>query len=223
MEPFSHAAVPLIRAFPLIILFVTEGSSQPLSFGLKAGVPLTPSLKTVASASASATTNPYIGGAFVELRLPRNLSLEFDVLYRHLHYSDSLILPLLGGEFERVSASAWEFPLLLKYRFRGDAIRPYVFSGPGFDVIAQKNRYTEFSEFGPPPGQATGGTSSSSLALQNSVVAGLTAGVGVELPAGRFRISPEIRYTRWFWANFSAPYALNGKQNQVEFVIGLSF
>lgn len=223
VERFFHAFASFISPLPLIVFLTTGASSQPLSFGLKAGVPLTSLLKADPTSAASATTNPYIAGAFIEFRLPRNLSLEFDALYRHLHYSDSLSIPLLGGEFEHVSAGAWEFPLLLKYRLGENAAHPFVSAGSAFDVLALKNSFAEFSVVPPSVGTTTG-TNSSPLSLKNSVVAGFTGGAGVEIPAGRLRISPEVRYTYWLSPHFyTLGTFLDGRRRQVEFLVGLRF
>jgi outer membrane protein with beta-barrel domain len=224
VQSFFHAFASVIRPLAVIVFLVTSASPQPLSFGLKVGIPLTSLVQADPTSAASATTNAYIAGGSIEFRLPRNLSLEFDVLYRHLHYSDSLYIPLLGGDFERVSAGTWEFPLLVKYCFRGNASHPFVSAGSAFDVVALRDRFVDLFGLGPPSVQTTTGTNSSSLALRNSLVAGLTAGTGVELPVGRFRISPEIRYTYWLSPNF---YALgtfsDGKHQQVEFLLGFRF
>ena len=201
-----------------LVLALTTARSQPLSFGLEAGVPITGSIRADPSAPGSATTNRYIAGGSIEVRLPRHLSLEFDALYRHLHYADFFGTPLLGGEFERVSAGTWEFPLLVKYHFRGDAARPFVSTGAAFETVALKNRFIAYSPF--PSPEFTTGTDSSSLSLQNSIVGGLAAGAGIEVRAGRLHVTPEIRYTRWLTPHFSLPYTLESKQNQVEFLLG---
>jgi len=89
--------VHLIKPVILLLFIAAPAMPQPLSFGLKAGVPLTASIAADPSASASATTNRYIAGGPIEIHLPLRLSLEFDALYRHLHYSDSFTGPLPSG------------------------------------------------------------------------------------------------------------------------------
>jgi hypothetical protein len=64
-------------------------------------------------------------------------------------------------------------------------------------------------------------TDSSSFALQNSLVAGLSVGAGIEITAGRLHIAREMRYTHWLAPNFSAAYSLGGKQ--IEFFLGFRF
>ncbi len=229
MERLFHAFASFIKALTLVVFLATGVFSQPLSFGLKAGVPLTSFIQADPMSAASATTNRYIAGGSIEFRLPRNLSLEFDVLYRHLHYSDSFFIPLNGGEIEHVSAGAWEFPLLLKYRLGGNVAHPFVSAGPAGDVVAIRDRFVGFSEFTPQP---TTGTTSSSLALRTPAIAGFTGGAGVEIPAGRLRISPEARYTYWISPHFytlitNAAYLAgmlsDSKRYQVEFLLGFRF
>lgn len=54
---------------------------------------------------------------------------------------------------------------------------------------------------------------------------GLIAGGGVDLPIGHFRISPEVRYTRWFNRSFdeygSHGFSLQSPQNRVEILVGI--
>jgi hypothetical protein len=59
--------------------------------------------------------------------------------------------------------------------------------------------------------------------LNKRIYPGVTAAGGVEFGAGRFRIMPELRYTRWT-ANISGPAGLlRFAPNQLEFLLGLDF
>ena len=88
--------------------------AQPFAAGIKAGVPLTDFLNAAENGTFnySAPTQRYIIGGVAELRLPFGLGVEADALYRSLQYTGGLSLGTIKG-----SASNWEFPLLLKYRF----------------------------------------------------------------------------------------------------------
>ncbi|HEY2013762.1 MAG TPA: hypothetical protein VGH38_09695, partial [Bryobacteraceae bacterium] len=77
--------------------------------------------------------NRYIIGVTGELRLPFGLGVEVDALYRHLNYTDRITTSVTTGistatavVTDRATASAWEFPILAKYRFPTKIARPYV-------------------------------------------------------------------------------------------------
>src|SRR5580698_4089203 len=74
---------------PLLLLAMMGGAAfaQPVSAGLKAGLPLTDFLNEVNGVS-STITNRYLIGPEVELRLPFGLGIEFDALYRHFSYTN---------------------------------------------------------------------------------------------------------------------------------------
>ena len=73
----------------LFILLLTSGAAlaQPVSFGLKAGLPLTDLVSTV-QGDTTAATRRYLVGPEVEVRLPLGLRVEFDALYRHFNYAN---------------------------------------------------------------------------------------------------------------------------------------
>src|ERR1039458_1782909 len=88
----THFMRPLL----LLLLGATFAISQPFSFGVKGGVPLTDFIDAAGSSSSAAGfldfathTNRYIGGPTGEVRLPFRLGIEVDALYRHLDYQSS--------------------------------------------------------------------------------------------------------------------------------------
>ena len=86
--PCNHPAPPAVRkSMKSILLFLTVSTAllaQPVSFGLKGGVPLTDFIDTVSGSKTSiTTTNRYIVGPTIELRLPAGFGVEADALYRH--------------------------------------------------------------------------------------------------------------------------------------------
>ncbi len=90
--------------------------SQPLSFGIRGGVPLTDFVNAVDSGTLrfNTYTNRYIIGPTVEFRLPFGFGVEVDALYRRLHYSSGNTA--LGVVTQnRTTGDAWEFPVLAKY------------------------------------------------------------------------------------------------------------
>lgn len=210
---------------PAVVLLLTAPTALPqlLSFGVKGGISATSFLAAEPYASASATTNRYIAGGTVELHLPFRLAIELDGLYRHFHYSDSGF-PTGVPEFvstEHVSSNAWELPLLLKYRFGEKPWRAYVTAGPTCDILqGLKDSYISYPTS---MGLPFTGTASSPVALANTAIGGISASGGIDLAAGILHISPEIRYTRWLSAHFSYLDLLESHQNQLEFLVGVTF
>src|SRR5437870_3932168 len=94
----------MTRLLLVFLLGAVSAFSQPFTFGVKGGVPLSdfvstaqsaiiaagPFFTSTSNASFSTSTNRYIIGATAELRLPFGLGIEFDALYRHLHYQEIL-------------------------------------------------------------------------------------------------------------------------------------
>jgi len=108
-----------------------------------------------------------------------------------------------------------EIPMLVKYRFAG-RVRPFVDGGAAIDrVVGLRNSYVNIAVFGSP---VFTGTNSTPVQLSNPTTPGVVAGGGIEARAGVMRISPELRYTRWTSAHF-----LFSSQNQVDFLLGITF
>ena len=124
------------------LLFLSTGLAfaQPFSFGVKGGLPLTDFVNAVNTQNftASANTHRYIVGPTAELRLPFGLGVEFDVLYRHFGYDSSGGISGITSTFTTrdTTGSAWEFPLLAKYRFPAKVLRPFVDAGVAWDTLS---------------------------------------------------------------------------------------
>ena len=211
------------KTFLLLYVWAVAAVAQPIGFGLKLGTPLTDAFNTASdnNTSYSSETNRYIIGPQVELRLPAGLSIELDALYTKLNFSS------VGGVASSVAssvtdASAWEFPLLLKYKFGGAsagvaAVRPFVDTGVSFRRLTDISKVTNF---------ITGNSSTASPAeLQDKNSTGFVIGGGVEIRALFLRISPEFRYTRWGTANFreGISHLLETNQDQGQFLVGIHF
>src|SRR5271157_3897298 len=117
-----------MRPLFLFLLGAASAWPQPFSAGLKAGVPLTDFFTTVENISYS-VPNRYIVGVTAELRLPAGFGIEGDVLFRHLNYTDRFLSTPVTTTTDKATSSAWEFPILLKYRFHTPIARPYVDAG----------------------------------------------------------------------------------------------
>jgi hypothetical protein len=136
----------------------------------------------------------------MEVDLTKELSIEIDALHRNLHIEGGLITA--GGE--RVSygdvgeIGTWEFPFLLKYKIPVSKIRPFVEAGPSFRVRKNPNSTKPSAN-------------------------GFAAGIGAEFRIGRFRLAPELRYTRWAGEPPFPQAVANTKPDQVEFLTGISY
>jgi hypothetical protein len=219
----------------LVFTFAVSVWGQGISAGIKLGVPITQYFETGTmvslhgSADYSAATRRYTLGASVEWRLTNAFGFEADVLYHRMGYVGIVsFFDSANGNFARsaidVKGNSWDFPVMAKYRF-GRGVRPYVAGG---GVLRYAGPVRGLGE------QTTGslvtGTSSTSpldttepSELRKRFYPGLVAAGGIELGAGRLRILPEFRYTRWT-ANISGPGSpLRFAPNQAEFLVGVLF
>ena len=199
----------------LWLLFLCGAASvlaQPFSAGIKAGVPLSDFVNATQSGTFDYTsqTQRYIFGGTAELRLPLGFAVEFDALYRHLQYSASGNIAgiLTTG---KTTASNWEFPLLLKYRFAFPVVRPYVDGGVAWDALSGVS-------------QAITQGATNPFEVKNNGATGFVLGGGIDIHAVFLHISPELRYTRWFSTPITdATGLLQSGQNQAEFLVGFTF
>jgi len=126
--------------------------------------------------------------------LPKDFSIEADVLYRSLHFT---FTEFVNGMLLRSSSgsnASWEFPVLAKYRFALPRLRPFVELGPSFRLSED---------------------------LPSASHYGTTAGLGIEGRAGRLKIAPGFRYTRW--APQPPPSVTGMLRYEVEFLTAFTF
>jgi opacity protein-like surface antigen len=190
------------KTFRLILvfgLFLGTAAAQPIMAGLKIGAPLTDAFNvaTVPSpfTALAANANGYTLGPFIEVRLPLNLSIEGDALYRGYNFSIST-----GSTLASTHASSWDFPVVAKYHFFKGPVKPYVEGGLDFSHLSDIT-------------QALGPNHNSNF--------GVVLGAGVQLNLLVLRISPEIRYTGDTLKNFTG--VLDSNRNQLAFLVGIGF
>ena len=204
-----------LLAFPAVL------SAQLFSVGVKGGVPASDAFDTVRTGNLSyfSDTKRYLAGGTIELRLPV-VGVEFDALYRRLNYATSAgpggLCPTCGPFTASTSANSWEFPLLLKLRGTSETVRPFVAGGPSFRTLSDVRQFIT-----DPLGRRE---TDDPAELSNRASVGLTLGAGLEL-GRRFRVVPEVRYTRWGWENFQSPALpqFRNNQNQVDVLVGIHF
>lgn len=143
----------------------------------------------------------FILGASMEAYFNDWFSLEMNVLHRPLKSRIKYDVYFPEGtqttDYTLTAVRAWEFPVLFKYTIPvSHRIRPFLTVGPSFR------------------------TQEDAGAAEPSQV-GFSAGAGVTIPWGRFRISPTLRYTRWARESVWPRYAT--KPDQLEFLTSLSY
>jgi opacity protein-like surface antigen len=207
-----------------LFLSAVAAFSQPFSFGVKGGMPMTDFLSAVRTQNftSTTTTNRYIIGPTAELRLPFGLGVEVDALYRHFSFGSSGGISGITSTFTTsdTSGGTWEFPILAKYRFHGEFVRPFVVGGVSWDklsglsqtvtrVVANISNTT---------------TTSDPFELRNDTTRGFVLGAGLDVKVLLIHIAPEVRFTRWGAKHFVDPNGLlKSKQNQAEFLVGITF
>jgi hypothetical protein len=195
----------MFKTFALLFVLAGLCAAQPLSFGVKLGVPAGDAFD-VARNPGTATNYFTGGGQFIvgpsaELRLPFGLGLEGDILYTRFNFSSQNILGSGGN------SNSFEFPILAKYRFAGfGPARLLVGAGPSF------RRLQSVLNFDPRKTNDAGG--------RGVVFAG-----GLEVKLLFLKIAPELRYTHWGEQNFldGANALIHARQNQGQFLLGISF
>jgi opacity protein-like surface antigen len=212
-----------MRSLCLLILGASAALAQPVGFGLKGGIPSNDFTNAVQSGRFNYTSSSqrYIVGPMLELRLPAGFSIELDALYRRFSYS-SISNPIDLLINQRTTANAWEFPLVAKYKFKTSIARPYVEGGIAWDTLTGLKQDIQQTVI---PTKTTTTTSSSTpTELHNSTTKGFVLGFGLDVKALVIHIAPEIRYTRWGAQHF---FDTNGgfgsNRNQAEFLVGISF
>ena len=196
----------------IVMLTGVSAWAQPFSAGVKVGLPLTDFINT-ASGQSSTVTNRYIVGPTAELHLPFGLGIELDALYRHFNYRN-----VIGSGASAVinvnTAGDWEFPLLLKYRFKGELARPFVSGGVAWDRISGLSSTISQS--------VSSGSVVNPSGVKDSNTVGAVVGVGLDLHF-IIHVLPELRYTRWTSQHFNVNNVLSSNQSQAEFMVGITF
>jgi hypothetical protein len=177
--------------------------AQPVTYGVKLGAPVNDASQT--SSTSVSSPGRWTGGPFVELHLPWRLSVEFSALFRNSRENDFRAYRLGEMQSSYLLTSAdrvrtWDFPLLLKYRFREGKFRPYVGAGG-----AWSHRSSDFEAYTsclgpegsctPPdyPFQLSGASFQSKLTKF-----GPAASAGFDMKTKYVTISPEVRWNRVF-------------------------
>jgi len=115
----------------LLVCAAATMAAQPISIGVKAGVPITDAFETLRGNQAAYSTNThrYLVGPTIQLNLPAHFSIEVDGLYKRLGYQYDQSGPVVAT---RTVANSWEFPVLGKFAILPGPVRPFVDAGASF-------------------------------------------------------------------------------------------
>jgi len=174
-----------LRLLTITLLIALPGKSELFRVGVKGGVPLTDVVK---AAESPASARDYVLGPVVELRLPFGFGAEANALYRRVSGP--------GGD----TSSAWEFPILGKYRIGPGPLQPFLAGGLSFN----RNEVLR------------------AISRGSDVASGWVAGAGLELGAPILHFTAEGRYTR-LYSNVGSTANRLDNRNQFEVLVGITF
>lgn len=204
----------------LLCTLALAAAAQPISIGIKAGVPVTDALDALQGNQAAyvSHTHRYLIGPTVQLNFPFRFSIEVDALYKRLGYDYNQFAGPGSPTSTRTTANSWEFPVLGKYAIFGGPIRPFIDAGANFRHISGVDQVRSTLS-------AVNVNVSSASEFNKDTDIGFAFGGGIELKLGIVRVTPEFRYTRWGSENFHDPVAslLRTNKNQGDFILGLTF
>jgi hypothetical protein len=209
--------------------------AQSLLLGFKAGIPMTQYFDTRSAASLSssadysAATRRYTAGVSAEWRSETVLGIEADVLYKRMgyvgiiHTIDSSRGISTTAAFD-IKGDSWDFPILLKYRFRRK-LHPYASGGGVVRYVGPVQARGEETAQDLVAGTTTRTPidTADPFDLRKRFYPGVSAGSGVELRRGRLRLLPELRYTRWTANIAKRGGLLRFEPDQWEWLLGVLF
>jgi hypothetical protein len=188
-------------------------AESPFIIGVRGGVPLGDVINTVQSGSSiSSSTDHYVVGPTLGIRLPLGFSVAGDALFTRLNLSTT---SASQGSIS-ASASSWEFPVLVRFTAGSQGIAPFV--GAGISV----RHLSDFGNIGP---FLTNPPSTTSNVVGTSATAGFVMGGGLQFKIGALHINPEIRYTHWGSDHIADAFqnVIRTNDNEGQILVGLTF
>lgn len=209
-----------MKSFLLFLLGCTAVGAQPISVGIKGGLPLTEFVDTLSDAGVTLrSSNHLIIGPSVELRLPGGVGVELDLLYRRFNYNanSTVVNSILNIQ---TSGNSWEFPLLLKKRLGSEGpVHPFIDAGFSFSKLSGLKSVVTNPQ--------TVVTLNQPAELKNDFATGVVIGAGIDIHAVLLHVIPEFRFTRWNRDQIDGTIIparpLSSNRNQAEFLIGITF
>ncbi len=212
--------------FAIFVLVLSwPAFSQSLSFGMKGGGIVSELFDPFSRSEPEGKR--YTIGPTVEAGLPFRLAAEVDVLYKRVGERAE------GCEFTYCSffssrAHAIEIPLLAKFRILRGSIAPYAAGGYALRYITKSSGTLLQWRSGPVISgeEVDYSIHQTEYSRESESTGGVVAGGGVEFRAGRLKLSPEFRYTRWagrYWEFYHRGFERGSNTNQAEILFGIAF
>ena len=120
----------MLKTFSILFVLAGISAAQPVGAGLKVGGVLNDVLTVSNSPTLAAFTaeaHRYIVGPYVEIRLPAQMAVEVDALYRNYSFTNAGTGASIGS---------WEFPMLLKHKILPGPVKPYFEGGLSFNHLS---------------------------------------------------------------------------------------
>ena len=224
----SAGSLDVWRYLAVLVSLASAGWGQSVELGVIGGVPVTEAYETGTGlyphfcnyANANSATRRYTVGPEFRISLAHGFGVAGAALYKRLGYDDYSEVACLTV-YARSIENSWEFPVMATYRLPRRLLgTPYVAAGPSFRAATNVS-LTGYETY---PGGYTPNvnpsTSPYALVDRRSKV-GFAVGLGGEAKAGRLRMRPELRYTRWAASTnqLGVSNVLQSNQNQVEFLM----
>jgi hypothetical protein len=187
-------------------------AESPFIIGVRGGVPLGDVIHTVQSgASISSSTDHYVVGPTLGIRLPLGFSVAGDALFSNVNISAT---SASQGSIS-ASASSWEFPVLVRFTAGSQGIAPFI--GAGVSV----RHLSDFGNIGPFLTNSPSTTGN----VVGSATAGFVMGGGIQFKIGALHINPEIRYTHWGSDQIADAFrnVIHTNDNEGQILVGLTF
>ncbi len=212
--------------FGTVALNAQSSEERPVDLGFKVGVPITNMFsasntsefnQTIPGSAFSSAVPRYEFGVSGEVHLYKNLRFELDGLYKRGGFNSAL--PWSGGglAYRPTNFNWWEVPALIKTNISMGHVRPFIDFGASLRHISTIGQTTYAA--GLLGGKAI---TDNSIALHNRNSYGGVAGIGITFKKGPFKLSPEVRYTRW--ANEAFEYTgLRTNLDQGDFLLGINW
>ena len=220
-----------------LVLGVAENSvAQPVSFGIKTGVPLNQLISRNDGLPVQRLTQHYVIGPVIDVRLPGNFSLEVGVLYKQIDQQSANVF-LVGftcltceegpyGVYQSQSVSrvgrSWEYPVVMQYHFATPAmLRPYVEGGHSYNHLS--GIFVNPTLFLPYNARASLPQLVSAPYATNMKRSGFLLGAGVEIKLPLIHLTPGFRYSRYDQVEVAEPN-LRGIESpkSLDFLVGIN-
>lgn len=192
-------------------LALSSFAQNPLSVGVRVGLPFTDLVDANSRSDVFSATRHYTFGPTVGINLPAGFGIQADALYKRFAFGRP---GQFIGNFPAAdtTGNSWEFPVMVKWTAPGK-VAPFVNAGASFrnwSGVDQLGNFVTGQDF---------------TELDDKMNVGFVAGGGLALKLGVMQISPEIRYTRWDVNNFADGVrdVLKSNRNQAEVLVGFTF